>query len=270
MTGTITGKMTDPIIDIKNARVFRKHVRVFDNLNLQIHAGQHTAILGPNGAGKTTLLKLLTRELYPVVRDESYIRLFGEELIDLWQLREKIGVVSHEFQNNYQAIATGLDVVISAFFGSVGIHGHNQVTEEQKQRALSHMEQLKILELKDKQFLMLSTGQQRRLLLARATIHTPQVLIFDEPTAGLDVGAAFALINDIRHYVQQGGTLILVTHHIDEIIPEISRVLLLQNGAIADDGDKPDILTSEKLSKLFDVKMTVSELNGYYKWAPNA
>lgn len=260
--------MTQTIIDIANAKVFRQQTCVFNNFNLRLKAGENTVILGPNGAGKSTLLKLLTRELYPVVRKGSHIKLFGEERIRLWDLREQIGVVSHDFQNNYQALATGLDVVVSAFFGAVGIHNHHTVTDAQTQHALAHMERLNILDLRDKQYLQLSTGQQRRLLLARATIHSPDVLLFDEPTSGLDVGAAFQLLDDIRQYVHSGGTLILVTHHIDEIIPEISRVILMNNGAITDDGDKQQILTNDKLSALFNIPLRIEKLGEFYRWAP--
>ncbi len=262
--------MPDAIFDIHNATVFRGTNRVFDNLSLRFTPGEHVAILGPNGAGKTTLLKLLTREISPVVREDAYIKLFGHERVNIWQLREKIGVVSHEFQTRYEAIATGLDVVMSAFFGSVGIHQHNTVTDEHIQQAESALARFHISELRDRQFLQLSTGQQRRLLLARATIHNPQVVIFDEPTSSLDVSAAFQILRDMRELSAQGTTIILVTHHIHEIIPEMQRVLILEHGRVNFDGEKSEALTAERLSDVFHTPLSVSCHDGYYQWAPRS
>ena len=112
--------MSAPYFELVNGQVYRRDQRVFEDLSLSFSLGEHVAILGPNGAGKTTLLKLITREIYPVVREDSACRHFGETNIHLWALRARMGLVSHEFQNHYQAVATGWDVVISAFFGSVG------------------------------------------------------------------------------------------------------------------------------------------------------
>ena len=260
--------MNRPIVKIANANVFRKQNLVFNNLNLTIEPHQNTAILGANGAGKSTLLKLLSREIYPVERENSVFELFGESRINLWALREKIGVVSQDIQNKYEAIATGLDVVVSAFFGSVGIHGHNQVEPQHIEQAKAIMQKMSISDLADKQYLMLSTGQQRRLLLARALIHNPSALVFDEPTSGLDIKSGFNLINTLRDLVAQEKTLILVTHHINEIIPEIQRVILLKGGEIICDGKKAEVLTAENVSRTFDFPVEISEHKGFYTVTP--
>ncbi|WP_086932966.1 ABC transporter ATP-binding protein [Agarilytica rhodophyticola] len=260
--------MPSSILDIKNARVFRESHCVFDNLSLNINAGEHVAILGPNGAGKTTLLKLLTRELYPVVQAGSHVKLFGDDKVNIWNLRNKIGVVSHELQNQYQAIATGLDVVMSAFFGSIGLYRHHQYDEQQVHLAEQALARLRIESLRDRQFLQLSTGQQRRLLIARATVHKPEVIVLDEPSSGLDISAAFQIIEDLRELAKQGISLILVTHHIQEIIPEIERIVILKEGKINFDGDKSGALTSQRLSEVFQTPMHVSQEDGYYQWRP--
>lgn len=262
--------MSKPVLEIKNARVFRGQHRVFEDLSLSLYQGEHVAILGPNGAGKTTLLKLLTREISPVVRSGSYLKIFGQERVNIWQLRDKIGVVSHEFQSQYEAIATGLDVVLSAFFGSVGIHQHHHVTTDQTKIAEQALVKYHVWELRDRQFLQLSSGQKRRLLLARATIHNPKVIVFDEPTSSLDVSAAFQILNDMRELSAQGKTIILVTHHIQEIIPEINRIIALDQGAIYFDGEKSEILTSNRLSSLFKTPIRVSNQAGFYQWAPDS
>jgi len=256
------------IVEIKNAKVYRAQTKVFENLNLSFELGVNTAVLGPNGAGKTTLLKLITREISPVVSDNSSISLFGENKTNIWELRKKIGVVSHEFQNDYLALATGEEVVLSAFFGSVGIHGHHVVSEDHREKAWQIIERLKLQNLAKKQYLQLSTGQQRRLLLARALVHKPQVLIFDEPTNGLDISASIQIIEQMRSLSQQGITLLLVTHHLQEIIPEIQRVIMLKDGSVYKDGDKNTLMKSENLSSLFQIPLTVQNQNGYFQVIP--
>ena len=260
---------SNPILELDNIDAYRGQQKVLEKFSLALHLHEHTAILGANGAGKTTLLKLLTREIYPVVNDKSHIRIMGEEKVNLWDLRKKIGVVSQDFHNHYQTLATGKDVVLSAFFGSVGIYQHHEITAEQHICANEQLEKFNLLHLAEKPFLSLSTGQQRRLLLARALMHNPQVLIFDEPTSGLDVGASFQLLHTMREFTKNGGTLILVTHHINEIVPEVSRVVILEKGKITHDGQKQDILQSDILSKTFDTSLVVNENCGFFHWQPN-
>ena len=260
--------MNKPVLQISNADVYRGANKVFNKLSLTLNQNENTAILGANGAGKTTLLKLITREIYPVDREDSSISLFGEERIHLWELRQKIGVVSHDFQKNYEALATGLDVVISAFFGSIGLHGHNQVTQKHIDQAEAIIKKLGLENIKGKQYLQLSTGQQRRLLLARALIHNPKALIFDEPTSGLDIKASFKLLQDLSNLTHQNKTLILVTHHVEEIIPEIERVILLKEGKIFKDGKKEEVMTSQNIGETFDINVDVSCINGHYRITP--
>ena len=260
--------MSNPILNIVNSDVYRGDKKVFSQLNLTIEEGQNTAILGSNGAGKTTLLKLLTREIYPVDKPDSQFEIFGNRKVNIWELRQKIGVVSYDYQANYLAMATGLDVVLSAFFGSVGIHGHNVVEPHHIEAATQILHTLEIEHLKDKQYLLLSTGQQRRLLLARALIHNPRALVFDEPTSGLDIKASHQLLHDLRELTQHDKTLILVTHHIQEIIPEIERVILLKDGEIYKDGDKRSVLTDDHISHTFDIPVAVTETNGYFVFTP--
>jgi iron complex transport system ATP-binding protein len=260
--------VTRVYLDIKNGDVFQGRSQVFHNLNLKLLLGENVAILGPNGAGKTTLLKLITRELYPVVNPGSHVKLFGDERVLLWELRKKIGLVSQDFQNNYSAHIKGTDVVLSGFFGAVGVHGHHQVTAAQRERAQVSMEQLAVNHLADSFYAHLSTGQQRRLLLARALVHDPEVLVLDEPTNGLDLKAALELTQHLRHLARMGKSLLLVTHHVQEIIPEIGRVVLLREGRVVADGPKQALMQSETLSALYDVPLQVAENGGYYQVLP--
>ena len=256
------------IIEIKNVTVYRGQTRVFNNLSLEITRGCHTAILGPNGAGKSTLLKLLSRDLYPVQGEGSYLRLFGQERWNVWDLRTHFGIVSHDLQQQYVGNARGLNVILSGYYSSIDTAWHQQFSAEDKERANRIMHTLGVAELTNRLFAEMSTGEQRRFLLGRALINDPETLVLDEPTSGLDLKACFQYLDIIRGLMREGKTVILVTHHIHEIPPEVSRVVLLKDGAVVAEGEKNEILTNENLSSLFDTPIELARLNGFYQALP--
>ncbi|WAH54980.1 ATP-binding cassette domain-containing protein [Pseudomonas silvicola] len=253
------------MIELNQVTAFQQENRVFDQLSLHIGYNERVAILGPNGAGKSTLLKLINRELYPVERPGSYLRLFGHETFNLWDLRAKIGFVSQDMQEDYTPYTSALDVVISGFFGAMGTHAHLRPDAEQTARARELLGQLGMQIDEQRMFQRLSTGQKRRLLLARALVHNPRALILDEPTAGLDMGASMSLLSLMRDFCHDDRAMIITTHHIDEIIPEIERVVLIQQGQVIADGPKAQVLTSERLSELYQTPLQVSEQGGWYR-----
>jgi len=253
------------MIDIHNVTAFQQQTRVLEGFSLQIGEGEKVAILGPNGAGKSTLLKLITRELYPVEREGSHLRLFGSDTVNLWALRSRIGFVSQDLQDDYTPYTQALDVVVSGFFGAIGAHGHLQASAEQLQQA---RELLAVVEMSDHaqtMFQRLSTGQRRRLLLARALVHQPKALILDEPANGLDMGASLGMLKLMRRFCGAEHAMIITTHHIDEIIPEIERVVLLDKGRIVADGPKAEVLTSERLSALYQTDLRLTSEDGWYR-----
>jgi iron complex transport system ATP-binding protein len=256
------------IIEIQNVTAYRGPTRVFDHLSLTIPQGCNTAILGPNGAGKTTFLKLLTRELYPVPREGSYVRIFGRQRWRVEELRTHFGVVSHDLQHEYVGYARGLNVILSGFYSSLDTWEHQRFSAEDIARAHHIMNVLGIIELQDRAFAAMSTGEQRRFLLGRALVHNPEALVLDEPTSGLDVKASFHYLDTVRGLMQAGKTIVLVTHHIDEIPPEVSRVVLLKGGEVIADGAKPEILTGDRLSQLFETSIEVVRANGFYQVVP--
>ena len=257
------------ILDIRSATVYRGRNRVFHDLDLTIDHGRHTVILGPNGAGKTTLLKLLSRELYPAAEPNTVLRLFGRDRWDVWELRSRLGIVSSDLQQNYQGTASGREVVLSGLRSSIGTYAHQRFTREEHGRAERTLEEIAGADLAQRPFASLSTGQQRRLLLARALVHDPEALLLDEPTSGLDIAACFLYLATIRELMRRGKTMILVTHHIHEIPPEIDRVVLLKKGRIIADGPKRNILTEQALSDLFTVPLRLLESGGFYQVVPN-
>jgi len=259
--------MSEAIIDIRNACAYRQDLLALDHLSLQVRAGEAVAVLGPNGAGKSSLLKLITRELYPKVMPDSYVRLYGSETVNLWQLRQKIGLVSNDLQIDYTPYTTGLEVVLSGFFGAVGQHDHLQATEQQLQRAERVIAQLGLEGLQQRMYQRMSTGQQRRFLLARAMVHDPQLYIFDEPSSGLDIAAAHQLLGYTREVCQAGKAVLLATHHVEEIVPEISRVVLIREGRVVADGNKAEVLQSEVLSELYGIPLKLIQEEGWYRLA---
>ncbi|GAB3112367.1 ATP-binding cassette domain-containing protein [Aestuariicella hydrocarbonica] len=260
--------MTAPLLEIRNATVYRGESIVFDNLNLSIEQGESVAILGPNGAGKSTLLKLLTREIYPYEKTGSHVKIFGNDRVNVQQLREKIGLVSYDFQSKYMPITTGFDVVLSGLLGTIGHLYHHDVSEQQRQLTLDTLARLGLLPLKDKMFQHLSSGQQRRLILARALIHHPQTVIFDEPTNSLDLQGCFQVLSDMRQLVREGTSVIIATHHLHEITPEIQRVVFIRDGQVIADGQKAELLSAERISDLYGTAVQMITQDGYYQALP--
>jgi iron complex transport system ATP-binding protein len=254
------------LIEIHNATLYRGDTCVFKNLSLNMGQHEQVAILGPNGAGKTTLLKLINREIYPVVKKNSWVKLLGNESWNVWDLRSQIGIVSDDLQSRYSKSTSGLNVVLSGYLSSIGTHGlvGKQITSAQRARALNIMVELGVSAYADVPLSKMSTGQQRRCLLGRALVHDPATLILDEPTAGLDLSASFEYIERIRRLVAQGRSIVLVTHHLNEIPPDIGRVILLRQGEIVADGAKHDVLNVENLVATYDTPLRLKVVDGYY------
>lgn len=260
--------LSTPLAELINISAYRGDTQVLDAFNLKLHEGESVAILGPNGCGKSTLLKLLTREIYPVDKPDSLLRIKGQDRINLMQLRTWIGQVSQDLQELYTPYTLGREVVASGLFGAIGAHGHLTLSADQQTRVNQVIEALDLTHLTHKMFQHLSTGQQRRLLLARALIHNPTTLIFDEPTNSLDLQAAFELIATMRRLVQSGTHLIIATHHVQEIVPEVKRVIFMRKGQVIADGDKAQLLTAHNLSELYGIKLKLMTQDGYYHVYP--
>ncbi len=259
------------LLKMTGASVVRNGRRILDNLSLEIREGEHTAILGPNGAGKSSFIRLITREDYPLARDNGTppLLIFGQDLWNVFALRSRLGIITADLQFQFlnrtiPGRTRGLDTVLSGFFATYGLFPHQEVTEpmrEQARRALSLME---AAHLADACIETMSTGEARRILIARALVTEPRALILDEPTAGLDLLARQRFLGTLRNIARHGQTIILVSHRVEEIFPEIERVILLNHGRILHDGRKPEVLTSQHLSAMFGAPIRVQENHGYY------
>lgn len=252
------------LIDLRNVRVMRGSRAVLDDFTLRIEPQEHIAILGPNGCGKSTLIKTLTRELYPVPRENSSIEILGRDRWNVFELRTLLGIVSNDLMTLLTSEATGLDVVLSGFFSSTQVFAHHLVSPDQRSLALETLARLGAAHLADRPVDELSSGEAKRILIGRALVHQPRALVFDEPTNSLDVFAQHSLRETMHRLAQSGIGIVLVTHQVADIIPEIERVVLMRDGKIVDDGRKEDVLVAEKLSRLFEMPVAIGCRDGYY------
>jgi iron complex transport system ATP-binding protein len=259
---------TSPILDIQHATVYRGDTCVFSDFSFVLQEGEHAVILGPNGAGKSTLLKLLAGGVHPVPLEETHIHIFGEEGGNVWDVRKRLGLVSHDLQCDYLICAEGVNVVLSGFYASNDTYAYQEFSEAQRERAQDVMKELGVESLAGRRFGHLSTGEQRRFLFGRALVHDPPVLVLDEPTSGLDLKACFQYLNLLRAQIRKGKTVLLVTHHVHEIPPEVERVVLLKGGRIIADGQKSRLLTDERISDLFDCPTKLVHANGWCQALP--
>jgi iron complex transport system ATP-binding protein len=264
--------VSEPLLELSGATVVLGGARILDSLTLSIQIGEHTAILGPNGAGKSTLMKLLTLQLYPLPTADGArppIRVFGLERWDVFALRSQLGIVSADLHDrfvhgNSTGAITGLEAVLSGFFASQGMFGHQRVTDAMRRDASAALQAMGVAHLEGALLDTMSTGEARRVLIARALVHNPRALVLDEPTRGLDLVAQHEFMEEVRGIARRGTTIVLVTHHVEEIIPEIGRVILLQRGRVACDGPKAMVLTAEELCRAFDARLSVEKSHGYY------
>ena len=253
-----------PLIELRNVTVMRGENIALRNLSLTIGAGEHVAILGPNGCGKSTLIKTITRECYPLAQPDTTVTILGQRVWDVVSLRSMMGIVSNDLMTQCTREITGLEIVLSGFFSSIGIWPNHHVTEKQRRKAADVLRFLEAAHLGDKPVEEMSSGEARRMLIGRALVHDPRALLLDEPSTSLDLFAQHELRENIRKLARAGIAIILVTHHLSDIIPEIDRVILMRDGEIADDGAKDEVLTAGALRKLFGVKVELARRDGYY------
>src|SRR5580700_4627667 len=255
---------SSPLLELQNVSVIRGTSVALDRLSLRIERGEHVCILGPNGSGKSTLIKTITRECYPVLAEGSSIRILGRDLWNVFELRSLLGIVSPDLLAACTTDATGLDVVLSGFFSSMRIFPNHQPDREHRLRAMEELDRLGVAHLANRPVAEMSSGEAKRTLIARALVHEPKTLLFDEPGNALDIAGQVELRETMRELARSGLGILLVTRHVSEIIPEIERVVLLRRGRVLADGSKEKTLTGERLSELFGVPVKLFQEDGYF------
>ena len=259
---------TETWLDLRNVEAWLGDRPVLHHLNLQLQLRQSTTVLGPNGAGKSSLVKLIDRSLYPIVLPNAHLRLFGHETVNLWALRSRLGVVSSELELRFHPKTAVEEVVVSSFFGATRLGRDQDPSAEQWEQARDLLDQLQLQGIRSRCFGELSDGQRRRLLIARALVHQPEVLVLDEPSRALDLQACHQLLAILRGLIRGGTTVVQVTHRVDTIVPEMERVLFLDGGTIVNSGTPNELLRSKELSALFKTPLEVVKKNGFRQVLP--
>jgi iron complex transport system ATP-binding protein len=262
----------DPIVELEHVYVARGNNIVLHDLSLRIESGEHLAILGPNGCGKSTLLKTITCELYPLVRPETRVRIMGRERWDLTLLKRRMGVVAAELPGRQTLSVMGLDAILTGFFSSSTLWPNLVVTSKMRERAEEILVLVNAESLRATPVGEMSAGQQRRIMIGRAIAGTSsvgedgsvQMLLLDEPSNALDLAAQQDLREMLRGLAHRGTAILLITHHIADILPEIDRIVMMNGGRVVADGSKKELLTEHQLHKLFGRKIALIERNEYW------
>ena len=249
-------------LELRHVNVARGDRVVLHDIDLTIRAGEHVAILGPNGCGKSTLILAMTCQIYPIFAPGMSVRIFGRERWDLTQLRKHFGVVGaglmgSDLPGERTAVTTGLDAVIAGFFSASTLWPNLHVTAEMRERAKEALERMEAQHLAEQLVGEMSAGEKRRILIARALVHRPRQLLLDEPSNALDLAAQRELRDTLRRLATEGTGLVLVTHHLGDILPEVERVILMSAGRIVGDGPREQLLTAPKLSELFSTPVRI-------------
>ena len=257
MPEKMTRAAQTPFLEFEKVNVARGERIVLHDVNLKIDAGEHVAILGPNGCGKSTLILTMNCQIYPLVLPGSKTRIFGHERWDLTELRKHFGVVGMDLPGERTAVTTGLNAVIAGFFSASTLWPNLHVTDEMRDRAAEALKRIEATHLADQLVGTMSAGEKRRILIARALVHRPQQLLLDEPSNALDLAAQRELRETMRRLSREGTGLVLVTHHLGDILPEIERIILMQSGRIVADGPRAELLTEGRLSALFNAPVRI-------------
>ena len=252
------------LLDFRHVTVMRGDKTALHNITLRIAAGEHVAILGPNGSGKSTLIKTITRECYPLILPGSSLTVLGRSSWNVFELRTLLGIVSNDLMSASTRDITGMDAILSGFFSSIGIQPYHQVTPEMLEKARTVLDLLEVPHLAEREMTAMSSGEARRILIGRALVHDPLALLLDEPSNSLDLRSALELRAILRKLAKAGTGILLVTHYLSDIIPEVDRVILLRDGRIFADGAKDLLLTTERLTELFGLPVELMERDGHY------
>jgi len=248
--------------EAKNINCFKNGFRVIKDLNLQIAYSENVILIGPNGSGKSSLIEVINRNLYPVISNESKLRIFNKELINLWELRKRISTVNNDIKNRVNPSLPVFDLILSGLYGRYCYIQNKSERDSFKVEKI--MKRMNISNLSKKNFSYLSDGEKQISLIARALIKKPDILILDEPIANLDYKSKFYVVDKINELSKLNTKILCVTHDISTITNIYDRVIMLKDGKIIADGHQDQLINSENLYKLYDIEVVVTKKNGLW------
>lgn len=249
------------IIDIQNVSWDRNQIQILQNINWQVNEGEHWCLLGLNGSGKTTLLNMINGYIWPTEGSMAVLgKTFGE--FDLRELRKNIGWVSTSLQQKLYGSETAIKIVLSGKFATIGLY--DQTDSEDMKRAEALMKALGCTALMERTYDTMSQGERQRVLIARALMASPKLLILDEPCTGLDVFAREQLLQMVAAVAAEKNapTIIYVTHHVEEILPVFTKTLLIKDGQVFAADETKNVLTSALMSVFFEVPVDIQRRDG--------
>jgi iron complex transport system ATP-binding protein len=261
---TNSSASTPALLDFQHVSVMRGETEVLHDVSLSIGTGEHVAIMGPNGCGKSTLIKTILRECYPLVNPETSLTILGRDTWNVFELRPLLGIVSNDMVWRCTREVSGRDTVLSGFFSSIGLQEYHVVTPAMEEKSAQVLKLLEAEHLSGRFMSEMSSGEAHRILIGRALVHDPLALLLDEPSNCLDFRAALELRDILRKLAQAGTGILMVSHHLPDVLPEIGRVILLRDGRVFADGPKTEVLTTDRLSQLFDFPVQIAQRDGYY------
>ena len=251
------------VLNVRNLRIERGETAILHDVTWRVKRGEHWAILGANGSGKTSLLSALTAYLSPTA---GTIEVLGERYgeSDWRELRKRVGLVSSSVRQMMADDEAALETVVSGKYAMIDYGGDPSVAD--RKRAAKVLKSIDCLHLAKRPWRVLSQGERQRVLIGRTLMADPPLMILDEPCAGLDPVAREHFLQFLQKLGsrESAPTLILVTHHVEEVMPVFSHVLLLKAGRVLARGTKTAVLTSESLSRAFDSRVRLKSENGRY------
>tara|TARA_Y100001968_G_C19368463_1_gene723822 strand:+ start:148 stop:939 length:792 start_codon:yes stop_codon:yes gene_type:complete len=252
-------------LEMKSLEVWKNENQIFSNLTLTLNKGQNTILLGPNGSGKSAIVALINRTIYPIHKYNSEFKLFGHTEINIWNMRSKIGLISTEIDQRISGRDRVKEIIRSGLYQSFSMRNKKNLTNKDTNRVEKILREFKLSDISEKEYRILSDGQKRRVLIARAIVHNPEVLVLDEPTSKLDIKSRYILQECLENLAGKGTTILQITHDINSITKSYSRIIFIKKGRIIGDGNQSKQLTSKKLSNLFDLNLKIEKFDDYFK-----